>query len=133
MILLPLLERNVVKILFVEAWIVLGAGTGAATLASASATGRSPFAALTASSEELDIVGDYVDLGALGAVLGLPGTVLELAFYEDRIALLLVVGDGLAKLSPGGDVEEVDLFTLGAHPVYRDAEPADRYAVVRKP
>jgi hypothetical protein len=125
-------KRNVVEILFIKAHVILGAGTGAAALASTG--GCAYFASFAATAtQELDVIGDYIYLGTFGAVLCLPGTVLQLALDEDRFAFLFVVSDGLAELPPGGDVEEVYLFALGAHPVYRDAELANRDAVVRKP
>src|SRR5215204_3517397 len=79
-------------------------------------------------SQELDVVGDHVNLGALGAVLGLPGPVLQPTLHQDRVALLLVVGHCLAELAPRTDVEEVHLLVPGANPVYGDTERAYRHA-----
>src|SRR3712207_6939106 len=41
---------------------------------------------------------------------------------HDALPIFLVVGDGLAELPPGTDVEEVHLFVPGAHPVDRQPE-----------
>ena len=82
-------------------------------------------------AEELHPISDHVDGAPLGAVLGLPGTVLQATFDEYGVALLLVVGDGLAELSPGRDVEEVDLFVLATTPdslPFRTRIPACRSA-----
>jgi hypothetical protein len=129
-LLLRSLEGDIFKILFVKVHVVSG-GIPATTLPPAS--GRATFATFAAPSEELDVVGHDVYLAALGAVLGLPGTVLKAAFDEDRVALLLIVGDGLAQLPPSRDVEEVHLFVFGAHPVYREPKLADRDSVIREP
>src|SRR5829696_2220329 len=71
-------------------------------------------------AEELHIVGYHVHLAPLGTVLGLPGPILQPTLHQDGVALLLVIGYGLAELPPGGDVEEIDLLALGAHPVDRE-------------
>src|SRR5829696_5329534 len=127
------LEWNVVEVLFVEFHVVAArAGAGAATLLTA-AWGSALTVAVAGAAEELDIVGDHVHLAPLRAVLGLPGTVLKASFYQDRVALLLVVGDGLAQLAPGGDVEKVDLLGLGAPAVHGQTERAHRDAAVREP
>src|SRR5215208_2004478 len=78
--------------------------------------------------EELDVVGDDVHLAPPGAVLGLPGPVLQPTLHQDRVALLLVVGHCLAELAPRTDVEEVYLLVPGANPVYGDPERAYRHA-----
>jgi hypothetical protein len=128
-------ERDIIKILFVQVYVFTGglAGSGAAALASAGGCAAFASSVVAAAAKELDVVSHYIDLGAFGAVLGLPSSVLQLALDEDRVALLLVIGDGLAKFPPGCDVEKVHLFTLGAYPVHRDTELADRDTVVREP
>jgi hypothetical protein len=44
---------------------------------------------------------------------------LKASLDQDGVSLLLVIGDRLAELAPGGDVEEIHLLALGAHPVDR--------------
>src|ERR671911_2743753 len=106
--------------------------TAAAGL-SASAAGSGAVVRVASAAEKLHVVSNDVDSAPLGAVLGLPGTVLQASLDEDRIALLLVVGDGLAELAPGGDVEEVYLVVLREHPIHRQPEPAHRRAALREP
>src|SRR5215210_1343291 len=84
-------------------------------------------------AEELHVVGDHVHLAPLGSVLGLPGPILQSPLDQDGVALLLVVGDSLAELAPGRDVEEVHLLAPGAHPIYREPERTDRHPVVGGP
>src|SRR5215207_10361293 len=81
-------------------------------------------------AEELHIVGYHVHLAPLGAVLGLPGPILQPTLDQDGVALLLVVGHCLAELAPRTDVEEVHLLVPGPDPVDRQPEGADGYAVV---
>src|SRR5215218_5371752 len=83
-------------------------------------------------SQELDVVCDHVDLAPLGAVLGLPGPILQPTLHQDGVALLLVVSDGLAELAPRTHVEEVYLLAPGANPVYGDPERAYRHARLGK-
>jgi hypothetical protein len=100
--------------------------TAAATASTAGlptpAAGGGTVFGVAPAAEELDVVGDDVDFRALGTVLGFPCTVLQAPFEEDGIPLLLVVGDGLAQLTPGGDVEKVYLFAARPHPVDREPE-----------
>src|SRR5215210_8919163 len=124
-------EWYVLEVFFVDIHLfALAASTTAASRLSTSAAGRSAVVRVGPAAEELDVVCNHVHLGALGAVLGLPGAVLQASLDEDGIALLLVVGDSLAELAPGGDVEEVHLLAARPHPVYRQPERADGYAVV---
>src|SRR5919112_727985 len=127
-----LLEWYVFEVRFIDLDLFAPAPAAAAALGlPASATGTGAVLSV-APSEELDVVGNHVDGASLGTVLGLPGTVLQAAFDEDGVALLLVVGDGLAELAPGGDVEEVDFLAARPHPVDREPERAYGYAVVGK-
>src|ERR671920_358244 len=126
-------EWYIFKVFFIDIHLfALAAASAAAAGLSTSAAGRSSVVRVAPAAEELDVVGDDIDLAPLGAVLGLPGTVLQAPFEEDGVALLLVVGDGLAELAPGGDVEEVDFLAARPHPVDREPERAYGYAVVGK-
>src|SRR5215207_4255600 len=124
-------EWYILEVFFIDIHLFAPAATPtAAACLSATAAGGGAVVRVTWPAEELHVVGDHVDLAPLGAVLGLPGTVLQAPFEEYGVALLLVVGDGLAELAPGGDVEEVDLLAARPHPVDRQPERADGYAVV---
>src|SRR3712207_5350731 len=125
------LEGDILEVTLVDVHSLALAATRAAAAACTGAVAAA-LAARAPAAEELDVVRGDVHLAPLGAVLGLPGAVLEASLYQDGVALLLVVGDGLAELAPGGDVEEVDLFVLGADPVDGDAEVADRDTALRK-
>src|SRR6185436_21109587 len=71
----------------------LSAGSGPAALARGTA------------ADELDVLGRHADLAHLLAVLGLPAVLLEAALDHDLTALLHVLGDGLAGLPPGDEVD----------------------------
>src|SRR3712207_2678506 len=104
------LEGNVVEIFFVQVHVVAVATADTAGLYFALRV------AVAWSAQELYVVGDDVDRAPLRAVLGLPGAILELALDQDRVALFGVVRHALSEVSPGGDVEEVDLFILRENP-----------------
>src|SRR5215217_1295874 len=122
---------NILEVFFIDIHLFApaAASTSAACL-SALTSGGGAVVRVAGSAEELHVVGDDVHLAPLGAVLGLPGTVLPAPFEKDGVALLLVVGDGLAELAPRAYVEEIDLLAARPHPVDREPERADGYAVV---
>ena len=125
------LEWYVFEVFFIDLDLFAPASAAAALGLPASAAGSGAVVHVTP-AEELHPVGHHVNRAALGAVLGLPGTVLQASLDEDGVTLLLVVGDGLAEFAPGGDVDEVDLLAARPHPVYGDPEGADGDAVVGK-
>src|ERR671913_903923 len=127
-------EWYILEVFFIDIhFFTPAAAPASAAGLSALTSGGGAFVRISGSAEELHPIGDHVDGAPLGAVLGLPGTVLQATFDEYGVALLLVVGDGLAELSPGRDVEEVDLFVLGVHPIHCHSEPAYRGAALREP
>src|ERR671916_1713376 len=126
-------EWNVLEVFFIDIHLVALAAPATAAIAASAGGGSAVVGGVAGPTEELDVVRDDIDGAPLRAVLGLPGAVLQPALDEDRVALLLVVGDGLPELAPGGDVEEVHLLVLGAHAVDREAEATDRHAVVGEP
>jgi hypothetical protein len=72
-------ERYIVEVFLVDIHVVPGAllpPLSATALATATAI-SAVAAGAAGASEELDVFSDYVDLVALGAVLGLPGAELE--------------------------------------------------------
>src|SRR5215211_3428816 len=121
---------DILEVFFIDVHFVAVATPAALALP---AGGRASLLGVAGSAEELHVVGDDVHLGALGAVLSLPGTVLQASLDEYGVALLLVVGDGLAELAPRTYVEEVHLLVSGAHPVDREPERTHRYPVAREP
>src|SRR5215218_5875811 len=126
-------EWYVLEVSFI--YIHLFAPAAAATASTAglcASAGRGAVVRVAGPAEELHVVGDHVHGAPLGTVLGLPGAVLQAPLDEDGVTLLLVVGDGLTELAPGGDVEEVDLLAARPHPVDGDPEGADGYTVVGK-
>src|SRR5215212_1683503 len=128
------LEGDIFKVFFIYVYLVAVAALAPPSAPSAPSTGgRAAVVGVAGAPEELDIVCDDVHLAPLGAVLRLPGAVLEAALDEDGIALFLVVGDGLPEFAPGADVEEVNFLVPGAHPVDREPEGADRYPVIGEP
>src|SRR5205814_458562 len=93
----------------VAAVAVVGTALSAA-LSTAAATATS--AAIT-TTDELEILHDDGDLGALSAaLLVFPLVELEPALDEDRLALGHVLVDHLRLLSEGGDVDEGDLLAV---------------------
>src|SRR5918994_1596222 len=126
-----LLEWYVFEVGFIDVpFSPPAAAATASTAGLCASAGRGAVVRVSRPAEELHVVGDHVHGAPLGTVLGLPGAVLQASFHEDGVALLLVVGDGLTELAPGGDVEEVDLLAARPHPVDREPERADGYAVV---
>src|SRR5687767_8123070 len=124
---------NIFKVFFINIHFFASAAASAAAAGLSAPARNGAVFRVCPAAEELHPIGDHVDGAPLGAVLGLPGTVLQATFDEYGVALLLVVCDGLAELSPGGDVEEVDLFVLGVHPIHSHSEPAYRRAALREP
>jgi hypothetical protein len=100
---------------------------------SALTSGGGAFVRISGSAEELHVVGDHVDGAPLGAVLGLPGTVLQATFDKYGVPLLGVVRNTLAEIPPRGDVKEVYLIVLREHPIHRQPESAHRRAALREP
>src|SRR5215210_3849269 len=124
-------EWYVFEVCFIDIHLFApAAATTTSTAGLSASAGRSAVVRVAGPAEKLHVVGDHVHCAPLGTVLGLPGAVLQAPLDEDRVALLLVVGDSLAELAPGGDVEEVHLLAARPHPVYRQPERADGYAVV---
>src|ERR671913_438934 len=127
-----LLEWYVFEVGFIDLNLFAPAASAAPGLPASTAGGGAVFE-FAGPSQELDVVGHHVYGAPLGAVLGLPGTVLQAAFDEYGISLLLVVRDALAEVPPRGDVEEIYLVVLREHPIHRQSEPAHRRAALRKP
>src|SRR5918995_1388866 len=127
-------EWYVLEVFFIDIHVFAPAAAPASAAGlSTSAAGRCSVVRVAPAAEELHIVSDHVDGTPLGAVLGLPGTVLQATFDKYGVALLGVVRNALAELPPRGDVEEVYLIVLGEHPIYRQSEPAHRRAALREP
>src|SRR3712207_5990242 len=121
---------DIFEVFFVDIYLFAVAALATPALSTGGCAG---LLGIAGSAQELHVVGDHVHLGALGAVLGFPGAVLEATFDQDGVTLLLIVGNGLAELAPRTDVEEIHLFTLGTHPVDREPERTDWYPVVCEP
>ena len=100
-------EWYVLEVGFIDLHLFAPASAPPSAAGLSAPAGRSAVVRVAGPAEKLDIIRHDVDLATLGAVLGLPGTVLQTPFDEDGVALLLVVGDRLAELASGGDVEEV--------------------------
>src|ERR687894_998497 len=115
---------DILEVFFIDIHLIAVAAAGALACRCAGLWG------IAWPAEELHVVGDHIHLGALGSVLCLPGAVLQPPLDQDGVALLLVVGYGLAELTPRTNVEEVHLFALGTHAVDRESERTDRYPVV---
>src|SRR5215210_6087538 len=126
-------EWYVFEVCFIDIHLFApAAATTTSTAGLSASAGRSAVVRVAGPAGELHPVSDHVHCAPLGTVLGLPGAVLQAPLDEDRVALLLVVGDSLTELAPGGDVEEVDLLAARPHPVDGDPEGADGYTVVGK-
>ena len=79
----------------------------------ASPAAATPAAVSVAAADELEVVDDDGELGALAAaLLVFPGVVLDAALYEDGLALGEVLVDDLAGAAEGGAVDEQDLFAV---------------------
>src|SRR5215212_1552330 len=124
-------ERYVFEVGFIDIHLFAPAATSTAAGLSASAgTGA---VGVAPAAEELDVVGDHVDGAPLGAVLGLPGSVLQATFHKYGVPLVSVVRNTLAEIPPRGDVEKVYLIVLREHPIHSQSEPAHRRAALREP
>src|ERR687898_772823 len=84
-----LLEWYVLEVFFIDIHLFAPAPTPASAAGlSALTPGGGSVVRVSRSAEELHVVGDDIDLAPLGAVLRLPGTVLQAPFEEDGVALL---------------------------------------------
>src|SRR5688572_27919492 len=126
-------EGYILEVFFINIRLYAPAAPASAAGLSALTSGGGAVVRVSGPAEELHVVGDHVDGAPLGAVLGLPGTVLQATFDKYGIPLLGVVRNTLAEIPPRGDVEEVYLIVLGEHPIHRQPEPAHRRAALREP
>src|SRR5262249_3073737 len=110
----------------------VGGDVAARREAAPTAVAVAPAAGAVARAEELDRVGDDLDVLAFVALLVLPLAPVEPALDRDRPALRQVVGAVLALRPPDGDVEVVGLvdpfaaLAVLAAAVDRHPELADR-------
>jgi len=122
---------NIFEVGFIDIHFFAPAATS--TAAGLSASAGSGAVGVAPAAEELDVVGDHVDGAPLGAVLGLPGTVLQATFDEYGVPLVGVVRNTLAEIPPRGDVKKVYLIVLREDPIHSQSEPANRRAALREP